>query len=312
MVLNPGLRVPLATLLFVLSGGGCAGEAPRRAQQSVPVPAAVPSATPAALASPSGSAAVATPPLDPRLSFSCGSSRCRAGQESCCTLGDSAVCAVNAPADPPEWGQLLGTQIEQCKALPALGDVDGIARCRSSEHCAQQELCCDEFLFSGASAFVCKAAEGAELSCAYGEVCSEDLPCRGPGKVCAKGRCRKSASVTCGPAPCDLTTHTCHVLDAAKAKLECVADSEIEAWRTQGRPISSVDCVRHADCQPGELCRTALGRAFCQRADDGMSAVMCDQAGDCPKDLCQFAPAGSRKLACARAANHWHKICQCS
>lgn len=223
-----------------------------------------------------------------------------------------AACTDNAPVDPPGWGQLLSMQIAECKALPALGDVGSIARCRSSEHCAQDELCCDEFLFSGASAFVCKAAEKDQLSCADGEVCSEGQPCRGPGKVCAKGRCRKSASVACGSTPCDLTTHTCHVVDAAKAKLECVATSEIEAWRSQGRSISSVECVSRADCQPGETCRTALGRTFCQRQDNGMSAVMCDKLSDCPKDLCQLAPGGARKLGCARATDHWHKTCQCS
>jgi hypothetical protein len=189
--------------------------------------------------------------------------------------------------------------------------VDEIARCRSSAHCAAHELCCDEFLFSGSSALICKAAEKTRLSCSYGEVCTPALPCRAPGAVCAKGKCRKHAEMQCGNVRCNLTTHTCHVADPGTGRLECGPDALVEAARAQGRPILDVSCVRHADCRAGELCRTAQGRSFCQRADDGMSAVVCAQPSDCPPSVCSLAPAGKRTPVCRREPGMWFATCAC-
>ncbi len=244
-----------------------------------------------------------------RGGFACGKKQCRIGEESCCTAGEVSLCVANAPPDPPTSGQLLGTQIEAC-TKPPLDGVGEIARCRGSSHCGGAELCCNESLFSGASAIICKAALPSEVACDYGEVCTAELPCRSPGAVCVKGQCRKSASVDCGGTPCDLTTHTCRVTDAAKPALECKSDAEIAAAGFMG-PVADVTCASHADCLPGERCRLALGRSFCQRADDGMTALMCDPARACPKDFCAAVGLPNRKPVCKRAPDDWHATCGC-
>jgi len=241
--------------------------------------------------------------------FACGTEQCRVGEQSCCRAGDNALCIANAPPDPPTSSQLLGTQIDACSKSP-LGGVGEIARCRSSSHCPAGELCCNEFMFSGASALICKPALASEVACAYGEMCTPELPCRSPNAVCVKGECRVKTDVSCGTTSCDMTAHTCVVADPSKGPLECKSDSELAARQGVG-PVFSVACLKHADCLPGELCRTALGRTFCQRADDGMTATMCDAVADCPKDMCAWLKPAQKQPACVREPDIWHTICDC-
>jgi hypothetical protein len=243
-----------------------------------------------------------------KKSFACGAGRCQVGSESCCGKGDDATCVENAPPDPPGTSQLWASQIERCEAAPGKYALDEIARCRSSEHCPGQELCCNEFLYGGASAILCKPPEGGEPACNYGEMCTPDLPCRSPGTSCVKGICRKSTQVSCGGKMCDLTTHTCvHTDPDVPTAPSCEAEDQIEAWRAEGRPIFSIGCLRHADCQSGELCREALGSSSCLRADDGMSGVMCEDSRDCPTDMC--LPPKTTVVCNTKAS--WHGLCDC-
>lgn len=285
--------------------------APRsnRAPDPAPPPVTLPSSAPASQGDPQPALpARSEPPAD--QSFACGEHRCRVGSESCCTGGDVAVCAPNALPDPPNVGQLWAAQIELCQASPYDVQLDGIARCRSSSHCAEGELCCNEALWSGATALVCRAAK-TDAACDYGEVCTSDAPCRTSNAVCVKGQCRPRSDLECDRAPCDLTTHTCVATSPSSPKLSCVADSQIRAWRNEGRPIFDVTCLGHGDCLPGELCRTAQGRAFCQATDNGMTGTLCGSVADCPKDLCKLAPANQKKRVCARDPAMWHATCDC-
>lgn len=305
---------PRAWGALVLAWGiGCAPEGPALAPAGAPQRVDVSPETRSSDRAGTNAAVRAGEPVPAAAAaFDCGSSRCRVGGESCCTFGERATCTPNAPPASPPSGQLLEAQIEVCQQLPGQPQVDEIARCRSSTHCAAHELCCDEFLFSGSSAHLCKASDKTRLGCSYGEVCTPDLPCRSPGAVCAKGKCRKNAEVQCGRTRCDLTTHTCHVADPRSGRLACDSDGQIEAWRAQGRRIYGITiaCTRHADCWAGELCRAAQGRTFCQRADDGMSAVVCGQPADCPQSLCNLAPPGSQ-LVCSRNPGAWIGTCDC-
>ncbi len=289
-------------------GVACGSHRGERAPTTV-VP--VPSAGSSAVVAPREPSPTADRPADPNASFACGELRCQVGKESCCAQGERFACSPNAAPAPSDSIQLLSSQIEACSQLRQPIDVDEIARCRSSAHCASGELCCDEFLFSGASALICKAAEKTQLSCSYGEVCKADRSCRDRSEVCAKGKCRKHAEVQCGTTRCNLITHTCQVADPNTGRLACGADTQVAQWRVQGRPILDIACVTHADCHLGELCRTAHFRSFCQRADAGMSAVVCDQASDCPKSLCDLAPPGQKQLACSRHPGTWHATCEC-
>lgn len=245
---------------------------------------------------------------DPASSFACGDERCRVGVESCCQSSDEGHCVENAPPDPPDTPQLWASQIERCEAVPGEVALSEIARCRSSAHCPGGELCCNELLYGGAGAVMCKAAEAGQLACSYGEACTDDLPCEAPGTRCVQGLCRKSATVECGSVACDLSTHTCinPNPDMPEAPT-CEANDQVAAWRSEGRPIFSVGCARHSDCQSGELCRIALGSSFCQRADDGMSGVMCETTADCPKDSCAWL---KRTVVC-NVKGTWHGVCDC-
>lgn len=301
-----GVRHRVELLLWALSAywssGGCA-RPPEQIQRPVGV-----SQPPAA-----STFEPAPPPRETpksRGTFECGKEQCRLGEASCCTGGEVSFCAPNAPADPPTSPQLLGNQIEACTKLSAEGSVSEIARCRSSSHCADGELCCDESLFSGASAIICVPALPSELACNYGEVCTADQPCRSPGAHCIKGRCRKSTTVACGKTDCNLATHTCLITNAAKSLLECKSDAELAAAGWMG-PTADIACASHSDCLPGERCRLTLGRTFCQRADDGMTALMCDKASDCGADFCAGVGMPQKKPVCARDPDFWHTTCDC-
>ena len=244
-----------------------------------------------------------------RGSFRCGNVRCSVGTQSCCGSEERATCVPNAPPDPPDMPQLLNSQIEACKLPPHAADVTEIARCGGSSDCESGEFCCDEFLFSGASAVVCKPAADAGVSCDYGEVCDTDKPCHDPQAVCIRRKCSKSAMVQCAGKKCDRKTHSCLMGIAYNGHPRCVENSRVEELQKEGRPLFSVDCVKHADCQSGELCRLALGSTFCQRASDGMSAVLCDTAADCPPDLCPLVQ--KQEIVCTRDPDSWHSLCDC-
>jgi hypothetical protein len=254
------------------------------------------------VAEPDSSSSSLVPPRDePAVTYACGGQQCRVGKQSCCSAGDRSICVDDAPPDPPMLGQLLASQIEACRVADEQGEVGAIARCRSSAHCAATERCCEESLFSGAVALICK-----DTSCDHGEVCSDGSPCRDPSMVCAKQKCRKRAEVPCGNRLCDLRTHTCHTPDFEKPRFECVPDAQLTF-----SPIFSVECLHHGDCPDGELCRSALGRTFCERADYGMTSVMCDTAADCPSDHCALVGKPSAKPRCLRDASFWHASCAC-
>lgn len=307
---------------FLLAASSCAG-GPKMvrptAEFAAKPPATLPAPNPPAVSSstarrePSAtSVSPPEPPLDPKNSFACGKRRCRAGVESCCSAGDVSVCAPNAPPRPSDATQLLGSQIDLCHAPPYGVDVDRIARCRSSANCRAGQVCCSQWMFSGASALICKPADGGEAACDFGEACTHDLPCRTPNTVCVKGTCSRSAQIRCGGVRCNLETHTCLTLNP-NSKPKCIADSDprMAVWRKEGRPLLKVTCLGRSDCLRGELCRYALGTTTCQRADYGTSAVMCDRPSDCPRDLCRGGPHGRTKVVCARASDSWHATCDC-
>jgi len=242
-------------------------------------------------------------------SFRCGASHCSVGTQTCCSSEERSTCVPNAPLDPPDMPQLLNSQIEACKLPPHAAEVSEIARCGGSSDCASGELCCDEFLFSGASAVICKPAGDAGVSCDYGEVCDTDKPCHDPKTVCIRRKCSKFAVVLCAGKKCDRRTHFCLMGIANNGDPRCVENSRVRELQKEGRPLLNVDCAKHADCQSGELCRFAAGSTFCQRASDGMSAVLCDTAADCPLDLCELGQA--KKIACTRDSDSWHSMCNC-
>jgi hypothetical protein len=204
----------------------------------------------------------------------------------------------------------LANQIVACQKSPSDQAPDEIARCRSSSHCPSGELCCDEFLFSGASAIICKPALANEVACDYGEVCTPGLPCRSPGSLCVQGTCRPKPEVACGKVSCDLRTHSCVVTDPNQGTLECKPAAEVKAMASVG-PVFTAACMTHADCLPGELCRTSLGRTYCQRADDGMNAMVCDTVADCSALHCGQVSAPNTKPDCVREPDFWHTICDC-
>ena len=305
--------------LITLAAIGCAAGAPQR--QS-PAERARQPATSTALHQPPaashGSEHAAagqgsertTGPSAARRTFECGRSRCLVGEESCCRSdGMLGVCVPNAPPDPPDVGQLLASQIEACDNA-IQGNLHEIARCGGTSDCSQGQACCDEFLYSGAAAVICKPTEPHQVSCSYAEICSVDRECSIPGAVCVNGKCRRAAVIDCSGSRCDLRTHTCHVGEPDQGSPQCTSNDRLTAWQTQGRPIFDVQCMQHSDCLPGELCHLALGRSFCQIAMDGMSAVVCSADADCPADFCEFMYPG-RKPKCVNEPDLWHSVCMC-
>jgi hypothetical protein len=306
-----------AALRVVASSLLCAGAiltAPCACKPSRPAPSpevrTAPSLfTPTRAPEPTPTQSPATPTAS-GSTFTCGNGRCLAGTETCCQSNDVGTCVPNAPPDPPEPGQLLGAQISACEIALKTNGITALARCGGATNCANGELCCSEFLFGGATAIICKPAEPDQVSCDYGEVCDAEHPCGTPKAQCVNGQCRPSPWVKCGSVTCDMRTHSCYTIDEASGKMTCASHSEVGARRQEGLPALEVSCMSHADCLVGELCRTAFGQTFCERADNGMTGVLCDKTTDCPSDLCEWRAPG-KKPVCRAGADYWHALCEC-
>ncbi len=218
---------------------------------------------------------VESKPISDPAHIHCGQKICQVGKETCCggDTDDAGDCVATVPPGKGDKMQLLASQIEACEkaSLP----TSTLARCDESLDCRKNEACCEDYLYSGASANFCVTIKRPDRSpCKRNEVCIEGSPCRAPGSVCINGTCQKVvASLPCGTATCTPPNNVC-CLD----EMRCVAPSECR--------VGALHCAHHSDCLKGQFCEiSTLGTQCTGGITWGVAGSVCDKDADCGPDV---------------------------
>jgi hypothetical protein len=206
---------------------------------------------------------------------------------------------ATVPAKPEDKIQLLASQIEACESAKLEYSLTSITRCDDSGDCAKDQVCCAEFMYSGAVAVECvprsKLRRGV---CELGEACRPDVPCRTPGARCVDGGCVKPVdSLRCGASVCSGGQVCC---GDPPACLEPGATCDLPHYR----------CAGPKDCLPGEYCMKSVTGSGCRgMLDMGTAALACDVDAECPPSVCLGAKG--KRPHCAAAPGSWIKTCDC-
>jgi hypothetical protein len=279
------------------SGPTSAGPASASAVTSSSVRPAV-SAT--AIGGPSATASAAPkelPPLAPGT-FRCGETACRAGKETCCSDGTTHGCVATVAPGPEDKAQYLATQMMACNALKLENAFQSVVRCEDASDCGKDETCCEEWLFSGAYAMVCKPLRGGAPACGIAEGCR--TTCRSKGAECHAGACRKPLDeVRCGAGRCQGDKPACcGETPACHTEAECSASGVGPRYQ----------CASPRDCIDSEHCARSIMGTSCTRLwDVANTETVCDTVKDCPEEGCLVTRA---KIRCEGAADGL-RTCTC-
>lgn len=231
--------------------------------------------------------------------FGCGTSKCRAGEESCCGTSSSGVCVPTVPPGPKYKAKVLAAQLDACaKAKPPSSFVE-ILRCDESIDCTEREVCCEQLLSDNGSAALCVAqAKPGDTQCDLGERCVEGSPCRLPGTVCTRGYCKKPVTdLRCGKATCGQAAPACCGVPPT-----CQPESKCP-------DVGRFACARPSDCIPTEHCQLSTGGTACVGQIDIINTqLVCERDADCP-DVCLGRPRA--KTRCLQSEVEGIMTCQC-
>ena len=251
----------------------------------------------------SAEAVTAQPPIHPSTQrVACGGTRsCDTAAEVCCSQGSGTyACAPRQPlADaagvtapptlpggPPsgDLSGLLGANIEACKRALSSDTVTGVLLCDDSTDCRQGEVCCGQWLWSGAGARVCVPGSATgESVCDFGESCVAET-CVTRGTRCVDGGCRlATAKVRCGGVVCGEDAPVCcsQNFEAPACARDCKAPNE-DARATV------YECSGLASCAPGEWCNGQMFSSHCGRLTG--ETILCESPSECPSDFCRGKP----------------------
>jgi hypothetical protein len=218
------------------------------------------------------------------------------------------VCLPSSPDGPHGAIGFLSAQWEACDKAPYEHgySMSGISRCDESIDCKSKQVCCEEFLFSGASVNLCapELASG-ETPCEFGEPCVEGSPCRVPGTECRDGYCVKPVKQPrCDGGPCADGESCCG------EPLRCKPDAECAPRQPR------IACSRPSDCVKGHHCVHASNSgSYCTGHVDVVTpnwleerglTVLCERDTDC-RAKCQ---SGAR-MRCKPFEIPWLKGCTC-
>lgn len=220
--------------------------------------------------------------------IACGSHTCNASTEVCCSFSDDYGCAPRVwtvPGDSAE--DRLAPLIDSCKrAVHSEYSFDFVGMCDDSTDCPAGQVCCSQWLWSGAGTFECKNAspDGAS-ACDFHEPCV-DGSCATRGTTCVNGECRKAgAKVRCAGVVCGDDAPICCLRDfngTPKCERDCrAADPESRAV--------DYECSSSAGCPAGATCQAGMFGSFCASLVDTANAVtLCESDSDCPPDGCAW------------------------
>lgn len=274
------LRHTIVTMLAATAVGAACGAPQSPGHQPVMV-------------GPGSSASPPTLPLEaPRNpstnKIACGTRTCDATTEVCCSFGDDWGCAPRVSMPPAATpSQHAEPVVESCKrAVKSEYSFDFLATCDDSTDCPAGQVCCSQWLWSGAGMFECIPGPATGDSvCDYAERCAGDS-CATRGTACVGGECRlANPRIKCGGVVCGKEAPVC-CMRAFEGPATCERDCKPANEESQAFEF---ECSSSAGCPPGASCQAGMFGSFCAQMVDTANAVtLCESDADCPKDGCEW------------------------
>jgi hypothetical protein len=248
----------------------------------------------------SAEAKAAQPPFNPSTQrVACGGARsCDTASEVCCLQGsETYACAPRQPLSdaagvtapptlpggPPsgDLSGLLGANIEACKRALSSDTLNGVLLCDDSTDCPQGQVCCGQWLWSGAGARVCVPGSATGDSvCDFGESCVGET-CVTRGTRCVDGGCRlANAKVRCGGVVCGEDAPVCCSQNFQTPT--CVRDCKAP---NEDARATVYECSGLASCAPGEWCNGEMFSSHCGRLTG--ETILCESPSECPPNFCR-------------------------
>jgi hypothetical protein len=231
--------------------------------------------------------------------IACGTTRCKAGRESCigAMLEDyrtyhpgvrvsRQLCAANHGPGGCKVGQECCVESRDWTCVPSAWNVapepgEDLYACDDTSDCPAGQACClTPSTVSGF--FACTPRAGPNSEC-WQEICVEGDGARcPPGQICKKGECTsQNRAATCGNQRCPREEPFC-VSSGGKGR--CAAPAEASALEAAGKVVLA--CTKPADCGAGFSCCLRLRGSFCRNGcDSAAGGVLCSKDSDCPRAL---------------------------
>lgn len=240
----------------------------------------------------------------------CGKESCDATRQACCVFGDTYGCAPLKPmGSGPNAEDRFGAMINSCKEnVQSEYSFDSLLLCDDSTDCPTGQVCCSQWLWSGAGLLACLPASAAgDQVCDYHERCSEDT-CRTRDTHCVKNECRRvDALATCNGVACTAEKPVCcqrGFQTAPTCERDCEPASEEDR-------VFEFECSRSGHCPAGAWCMSGMFGSYCAKSVDYGNAVMlCESDGDCAPDGCEWL---GKKIppTCKEGQRDGFKSCAC-
>lgn len=240
----------------------------------------------------------------------CGDAVCDAATHVCCGFSSDYGCAKRVPIGTGKVDQEKAAPlIESCEqSVESQYSFDTLILCDDSTDCADGQVCCSQWLWSGAALLACvPSSASGELVCDFNERC-EGETCRTADTHCVKGECRrKDVHVSCAGKRCGGSAPTCchHVLDAAPT-----CESKCEP-RNEDDRVAEFECSDSSHCPPGATCQSGMFGSYCATLIDGANAlVLCASDGDCRRDGCAWLGI-QKPPKCVEGPKPGFRVCSC-
>ena len=240
----------------------------------------------------------------------CGKEVCDASSHVCCGFSTDYGCAPRKSAvSGPNAEDRFLPSINSCKENVASEySFDELYLCDDSTDCPEGQVCCSQWLWSGAGLLAClPASEAGDQVCDYHERCAGDT-CRTRDTHCVKNEChRVDALVTCSGVACSGDRPVC-CQRGFQTPPTCERDCEPASEEDR---VFEFECSRSEHCPPGAWCQSGMFGSYCAKSIDFANAVMlCESDGDCMPDGCEWL-GKKAPPTCKLGQREGFKSCSC-
>jgi hypothetical protein len=283
----------------------------------VPTPnSAVPSAL---LPPPQPSASAPNAPPAPTFvinTIKCGQKLCNIANETCCSYGGEYDCRRRAPMGTGKQVEAkLSAQLAVCNDSPPSGlSLTEILYCDDSSDCPANQVCCAQWLWSGASFNSCVPARSdGKNACELVEACVIRGNCRTANTYCEASKCAlKDAHVRCNGGGCDGVTPVCCSINQDSGP-RCVAERDCvpPADNENGPFPVRHECSGPSSCPRGMYCQLGLLSTYCSGMRDAAnSTLVCDNVRDCSIEECRVM-GNKGPVKCEMDKERGFSVCTC-
>jgi hypothetical protein len=238
----------------------------------------------------------------------CGKEVCDASRQICCGFSADYGCAPRKPEGPGEGPERMQPLINSCQEnVQSQYSFDAVFLCDDSTDCPTGQVCCSQWLWSGAGMFACvPASDTGNLVCDFHERCAGDT-CRTRDTHCVKKECRRiGVQVTCNGVTCDKDTICCQ--RSLEKPPSCERTCEPA---NQDDRVFEFECSKTDHCPPGAFCQAGMLGSYCSKSIDTANAVvLCESDADCAPDGCAWM-GKTTPPTCKMGQRERFKSCDC-